>query len=76
MCVVPRWCVCVWYLGGVCVCGGGGGGVGVYGRDRARVSLFDCLLKNNDHAVGLDDAVTVHHFITHFTTHFTPALCV
>jgi hypothetical protein len=64
----------------VCVWSGGGGGVGVYGRDRARVSLFDCLLKNNDHAVGLDDAVTVHRFTTHFTTHFTtlvtPALFV
>ncbi len=59
------------------MCGGWGGlGAGVYGRDRAMVSLFDCLLKNNDHAVGLDDAVTVHHFTTHFATHFTAALFV
>ena len=55
----------------VCLCVVGV--VGVYGRDRARVSLFDCLLKNNDHAVGLDDAVTVYHFTTHFTTHFYTA---
>ena len=35
-------------------------GVGVYARDRSKVSMLGCTLKNNDHAVGFDDAVTVH----------------
>jgi hypothetical protein len=35
------------------------GGVGAYARDRASLSLFSCVLQHNDHAVGLDDAVTV-----------------
>lgn len=35
------------------------GGVGVYARDRSSLSLLGCVLQHNDHAVGLDDAVTV-----------------
>ena len=35
------------------------GGIGVYARDRSKLSLLGCTLKHNDHAVGLDDAVTV-----------------
>ena len=43
------------------------GGVGVYARDRAQVSLFGCVLKHNEHGVGLDDGVTVLVYNTTIT---------
>ena len=53
-------CVCVCLCVSLCVCECVyGTGVGVFARDRSSASLFGCVLKNNDLAIGFDDAVTV-----------------